>query len=156
MEKILIGKYVSTHGIKGEIRIKSDFKYKDRVFKKDNIILINNQEFIITNYRIHKEYDMLSLKGIDNINQILGLKGSLVYTYKEQLNLKEQEYLDSDLINLNIYMSDKLIGKVNNITYINNTKKLYIVNNNYIPFELVKKLDIKNKKIEIVEVNGLV
>ena len=156
MDKILIGKYVSTHGIKGEIRIKSNFKYKDRVFKKGNIILINNQEFIITNYRVHKEYDMLSLNGINNINQILNLKGSLVYIYKDLLNLGEFDYLDSDLINLEVYMSDKLIGKVENITYINDTKKLLIVNNNYIPFELVKELNIKNKRIEIEEVDGLV
>ena len=30
---IYLGKYVNTHGIKGEIRIKSNFKYKDKAFK---------------------------------------------------------------------------------------------------------------------------
>ena len=30
MNKIVIGKYVTTHGIKGEIRIKSDFNEKDQ------------------------------------------------------------------------------------------------------------------------------
>ena len=29
-----IGKFVNTHGIKGEIRIKSDFSRKDLIFKK--------------------------------------------------------------------------------------------------------------------------
>ena len=32
MDKVYIGKIVSTHGIKGEIRILSDFPYKDKVF----------------------------------------------------------------------------------------------------------------------------
>ena len=32
MNKIFIGKVVNTHGIKGEIRILSDFPYKDKVF----------------------------------------------------------------------------------------------------------------------------
>ena len=27
MSRIVLGKYVNTHGIKGEIRIKSNFKY---------------------------------------------------------------------------------------------------------------------------------
>ena len=40
MKFINIGKIVNTHGIKGELRILSDFKYKDKVFKKDFIKII--------------------------------------------------------------------------------------------------------------------
>ena len=32
MDKVYIGKIVSTHGIKGEIRILSDFPYKNKVY----------------------------------------------------------------------------------------------------------------------------
>ena len=32
MKYVLIGKLVNTHGLKGEVRILSNFKYKDRVF----------------------------------------------------------------------------------------------------------------------------
>ena len=42
MNKIVIGKYVTTHGIKGEIRIKSDFNEKDKVFKVGNEIIIDS------------------------------------------------------------------------------------------------------------------
>ena len=34
MKFINIGKIVNTHGIKGELRILSKFRYKDKVFKK--------------------------------------------------------------------------------------------------------------------------
>ena len=34
MEYIYIGDIVNTHGIKGEVRILSDFKFKSDVFKK--------------------------------------------------------------------------------------------------------------------------
>ena len=37
MNKVYIGKIVNTHGIKGELRILSDFPYKDKVFKINNI-----------------------------------------------------------------------------------------------------------------------
>ena len=40
MEYVKIGKIVNTHGIKGELRIRSDFEYKDRVFKKGFILYI--------------------------------------------------------------------------------------------------------------------
>ena len=35
MDYILIGKLVNTHGIKGEVKILSDFEKKELVFKKD-------------------------------------------------------------------------------------------------------------------------
>ena len=38
MKIIYLGKFVNTHGLKGEIRIISDFEYKDEVFKIGNSI----------------------------------------------------------------------------------------------------------------------
>ena len=154
MNKIIIGKYVNTHGIKGEIRIKSNFKYKDKVFKIGNEIIID-KPYVINSYRVHKGYDMVTLKGIDNINEILPLKGSLVYVDRKTLNLSSLEYLDQDLINLNVYMDNKLVGLTTDIKYITNNKKLLVVNSSYVPFELIKKVDLENKRIEIEEVLGL-
>ena len=34
MEYVCIGKLVNTHGIKGEVRILSDFEFKNKVFVK--------------------------------------------------------------------------------------------------------------------------
>ena len=36
MQKVYVGKVVGTHGIKGEIRIISDFQFKDKVFVVGN------------------------------------------------------------------------------------------------------------------------
>ena len=35
MKYIRIGKIVNTHGVKGEIRLLSDFKFKEKVFKNN-------------------------------------------------------------------------------------------------------------------------
>ena len=45
MKFINIGKIVNTHGIKGELRIRSDFPYKDRVFVKGNNLMIDDKEY---------------------------------------------------------------------------------------------------------------
>ena len=155
MGKIFVGKYVKTHGIKGEIKIKSNINHKEKVFKIGNSLIIDNQEFIINTYRVHQEYDMITFKGITNINDILSLKGSLVYINKDLLNLNHDEYLDADLIDLEVYMNDNLVGKVSDIRYIIKNKKLLVINSSLVPFELVKKIDLKNKKIVIEEVSGL-
>ena len=39
MEKVYIGKIVNTHGIKGELRILSDFEFKDKAFKVNTEII---------------------------------------------------------------------------------------------------------------------
>ena len=58
MNKVYIGKIVNTHGIKGELRIRSDFPYKDRVFLIGNNLIIDDQEYNIKSYRKHKTFDM--------------------------------------------------------------------------------------------------
>lgn len=154
MNKVIIGKYVNTHGIKGEIRIKSNFKYKDRVFKKGKEIIID-KSYIINSYRVHKGYDMVTLEDINSINEIINLKGSLVYIDREKY-LSPNDFLDEDLVNFSIYCNDKNIGNVSEIIQINENKKLIKCCDKLIPFELVENIDLKNKMVEIKYLKGLI
>ena len=153
--KVLVGKYVKTHGIKGEIKVRSNFLYKDRIFQTGKKVFLKDQEFIIKGYRKHQEYDMLTFEGINDINQILSLKGNFLYANREDLGLKQEEYLDSDLIGLDLYQNNIFVGKVRDIAFITKNKKLLVINSHYVPFELIKKVDLKNKRIDIEEVLGL-
>lgn len=156
MKKLLIGKYVNTHGIKGEIRIKSYLNLEDKakVFKPNIKVFIENQEFIINTYRHHKDYEMITLKGIDNINQILALKGTNVYVLRDSKELVNEHFLE-DLLNFQVICHNKVIGNLQEIKYITVTKKLLVVNNKLIPFELILKVDFKKQIIYIKEVLGL-
>ena len=153
MNKIILGKYVNTHGIKGEIRIKSNFPYKDRVFRINSEIIINDVIYIIKSYRVHKGYDMVTLDKINSINDIPFPKNTNVFIDRDKF-LDKKDYLDSDLIGFIVYNS-KIEREVEDIIYINDTKKLIKTKEGYIPFELVKNIDLENKKILIGEVDGL-
>jgi len=152
MKRIVIGKYVNTHGIKGEIRIKSNFPYKDKVFKIGNEIIID-KPYTITSYRVHKDYDMVTLEGINSINDIIGLKNSLVYIERDKY-LDNNDYLDTDLIGFKL-INNELDLVVTDISYINDKKKLLVSENKLIPFELIDKIDYSNKIILIKDVMGL-
>ena len=54
-----------------------------------------------------------------------------------------------------IVYNRKIMKEVLDILYINDTKKLIKVSNGYIPFELVKNVDLENKKILVEDVDGL-
>ena len=153
MNKVMLGKYVNTHGIKGEIRIKSNFPYKSKVFKIDNEIIINDVNYIIKSYRVHKGYDMVTLDGISSINAIPFPKNTKVYIDRDKYLLKN-DYLDSDLIGFIVYNS-KIEKEVLDILYVNDKKKLIKTSDGYIPFELVKNVDLENKKILVEDVEGL-
>lgn len=150
MDYIYIGKIVSTHGIKGEVKILSDFFEKDKIFKKGFKLYITPlyHEEVINTYRVHKNYDMVTFNGYNDINEILKYIGMGVYIKRSDLDLKEDEYLLSDLIGYVVYDNNKLLGKVSGINF-NNNVLLKIDDNFYIPFidEFIEEVDVKTKKI---------
>lgn len=150
MKFIKIGKIVNTHALKGEVRIISNFEYKDRVFKIGNHLFIgmNKNEEVIETYRVHKNYDMVKFKNIDYINDVLKYKGEIVYVNIDDLKLDENEVLIEELLGMEVYSNNKFIGNITD--YIdNNTNKLIMINNKYIPFnkDLINKIDKINRKI---------
>ena len=70
MNKLYIGKIVNTHGIKGELRIKDNLttKQRDEIFKIGSNLIIDDKTYKITSYRVHKDYDMGTFLGLNNIN----------------------------------------------------------------------------------------
>lgn len=160
MNKIFIGKVVSTHGIKGEIRILSDFPYKDKVFVINNKIIIDDKEYIIKSYRVHKGYDMVTLDGFNNINDVLFLLKSNVYISKELLNLDDDEILDDELITFKVLTKDGKEGIIKEIFKASSTNKILRVmfdREVLIPMNspMVKKIDKGNKKVIVELIEGM-
>ncbi len=149
MKYVYIGKIVNTHALKGEVRIISDFEYKSRVFKIDNTLFIGEDKHSesIETYRVHKNYDMVKFKGIDNINDVLKYKGSKVYVLEDSLNLGDDEVLTSELIGYQVYVNDKCVGKISEYRS-DNGNKMIRVNNVFVPFNknFIVKIE-KNDKI---------
>ena len=59
MNYIYIGDVVNTHGLKGEVRLLSDFKFKDSVFKPGMKFYIGKDKYeeVVNSYRKHKNYE---------------------------------------------------------------------------------------------------
>ncbi len=157
MDDIYVGKIVSTHGIKGELRIISDFEYKDRVFVVGNKLIINNKEYIIRSYRHHKNFEMVTLNDYSDINQVLFLLRSKVYFKKDNLKLEDNEILDSELMTYKVLTNTKKEGIIKEIFYASPTNKVIRieVDKEYlIPYSLIK-IDKKNKTINVEIMEGM-
>ena len=160
MENIYIGKVVNTHGIKGEIRILSDFPYKDKVFLIDNEIIIGDDKYIIKSYRVHKGYDMVTLDGYNDINDVLFLLKKDVYISRDLLNLNDNEILDEELMTYKVVSEDGKEGKIEEIFKASSSNKIIRVmfdREVLIPFNspLVKKIDKTNKMIIVELIEGM-
>ena len=162
MKYVLIGKIVNTHGLKGEVRIKSSFKYKDRVFKVGMKIYIGHNKECeeITSYRYHKIFDMITIKGYNDINQVLKYKGEYVFVNKEDIKLRPGEYLDEDIIGLNVIVDKKVMGVVKRIEKHNRNEILVVksVDKNYlIPynFDIIENVDLEKKEMSVKNIQGL-
>ena len=157
MNKLYIGKIVNTHGIKGELRIKDNLttKQRDEIFKIGSNLIIDDKSYKITSYRVHKDYDMVTFLGFTNINEVLFLKGKKVYKSKEDINLNNEDILDSELITYKVKTTDNIDGKILDIEETGNNYKILrlLINNNevLVPYhkEFVK-ID-SNKKEVIVK-----
>ena len=142
---VYVGKIVSFHGVKGEIKIISKLEYKDLIFKKDNILNIDNKEYKILSYRHHKIYDMVTLFGYNNLDDVLFLKNKDVYI--DRCYLKDI-LLDEDLLEYYIIYNNKK-GKIIEIFDAGNNNKIIrglFDKEVLIPLNNVK-IDNKNKQI---------
>lgn len=160
MQYIYLGKLVNTHGIKGEVRILSNFKYKEAIFKRGNFLYIgkNHEKKEINSYRKHKDFDMVCFSGITDINQVLTYKGEPVYFNRDEVSLPG--ILNEDLIDLSVYDKDVYIGKVTSILQGREYDILEIKGEKYTSLVpnievFVKKIDINNRRIDIESIEGL-
>lgn len=159
MEYLYIGKLVNTHGLKGEVRVLSDFRHIDKVFVPNFKFYIGKEkdEYVVESYRKHKNFHMFVFKGYYDINQIEHLKGSNVYIKKEDLVLNKNEILAIDLIGFDVIIDDKKQGVIADVIDTLANEVLVLDNSVMIPYvkEFILKVDIDNKKVFVKNMKGL-
>ena len=161
MNYIYIGDIVNTHGIKGEVRILSHFKFKSCVFIKGTFLYVGDDKIKleINSYRKHKMFDMVTFVGIDNIDEVLKYKGEAVYIDKNEVKI--DGILNEDLINMEVFGNGDFVGHVTGILNNGLYDILVVENNNcksLVPniSEFVLNIDVDSKRIDINIIEGLI
>jgi len=159
MEYIYIGEIVNTHGLKGEIRISSDFKFKESVFSGNMKFYIgkDKKEATMKTYRKHKQYDMITFVDKNHIDDVLIYKNESIYVSRS--DIEYDGYLNEDLIGLEVYCLEEHIGRVDSILatpahdllIVKNGNKHMIPNIN----EFIKEVDLDNRRLEVNYMKGL-
>lgn len=163
MRLLECAKIVSTHGIKGEVKIKIETDNLTR-FDKDSVLYIGDnpnkvEKITIDNFRIFKNMGLLSFNKITNINDCLTYVGKTIYVDTEMYE-DDGLYYD-DIIGLTVFDRNIKVGVVKDILEVPQGEILIIEKINgktsYVPLveEFVKNIDIREKRIDIESIEGL-
>ena len=162
-----IGQIVNTFGIKGMVKVQP---FTDDIEQFENLktIYIKNKseqkEYEIEEVKYHKNMILLKLKGINNIEEANLLRQSYLLKDREKEEpLKEGTYYIVDLLGLEVYDDNgNLLGTLEDI-FNTGSNDIYVVKNELgkqilLPAisEVIKEIDIKNKKIIVHLIKGLI
>jgi 16S rRNA processing protein RimM len=158
---VIIGKIISTRGLKGELKVRNFSNFAKDRYKENHDILIGEQSFMITKSTIiNDNFLFLFLAGIDTCEKGQQLVGTEIYYPIEKLEkLGEGEYYHHQLTGLKVYQNGKYLGAVVEVLEYPAHPNLRIsgVYDFLLPLvgALIKKIDIPNNTIEIDEIEGL-
>lgn len=159
-ELVIGGKLHATHGLKGDLKIElfnPRIKLPETVYIKDehhNFIPLKVKAF-------SKRKNLIRFEGYESLEKAKKIKHRYFYIPTSVLpKTKENEYYEYQILDAEVYFSDKKIGKVIKIDDRLSTAYLLIKCEDdkvrHLPFisKFVKNVDVDNKKIEIQPPEG--
>ena len=162
MEQVIIGQIVNTHGIKGELKVKSSTDFIEERFQKNAHVFIENHgkmiEMVVLSHRFHKGHVLVTFQGYQDINLVEQYKGCLLYADKNTELLDEDEYYVGDLIGCDVYDHQQYIGQVSDVQLYDHHDILVVQGKQkmMIPYvdAFVKEVDIDKKRIDVALIEG--
>ena len=115
MDILECGKVLNTHGVRGELKVEN--YCDDGFFKKIKTIFIGGAEYTIRSARDHGAFVLLTLEGIETVEQAMLLKNKAITIPRTDLKLKKGEYLYQDLYGFDVYdlRSETVIGTLKEV-----------------------------------------
>ena len=165
---VSVGKILNFHGIKGEAKVGYSKNRLDFFKSLDSVYIQDDHEYKrlgIISIRVNKNFLLVKFENINSIDELLPYKGKLLFVDESTIreNLEEDEFLIDELVGMDILdnETDKKLGFVVGVSNNGATDLLSIKTKTkhicLIPFvkAIVPIVDIKNKKIKINNIEGL-
>ena len=167
MQELEIGQIVNTFGIKGMVKV---VPFTDDIRRFDNLKQVyiesknSKKEYQIEEVKYHKNMVLIKFKGIDKVEDAENLKNYyLKIDRKDAIPLKENSYYIVDLLGLEVYTDENIfLGNLDDI-FNTGSNDIYVVKDEkgkqiLLPAisDVIKKVDMENKKIIVHLLNGLV
>lgn len=162
--EVEVGMIVGTHGIKGEVKIKSYTDFADERFAPGQTLRLDlgkrSIELEVESHRVHKNMDLVKFVGLDNINDVEKYRDAIVYANQDD-DLEEGEYYYSDIIGCTVEDEQgNHLGKIVHILEMPTQDILEIEDDNgtfMVPYvdAFVVEEDIENGRMVLRLIEGM-
>lgn len=153
--KITVAEILTTHGIKGNLKIKSYSDNEKRFEKGSKLFLDGNLVTIESSFK-HKGNIIIKLKDYDDINEVEKfIVHELTIEDKDLEKLDNGEYYLFDLVGLKVYEKNQELGFIKDVITGVYPNDIYVIEKDgkevYFPAlnATIKNVDLENKKIEV-------
>ena len=153
---IIVGKILTTHGIKGWLTIGSYTSNQEDIFKYNLKVIINNEfkQIMVTEHNLMPKKIIMKLEDIDTIESCSEYINLDLYTLIDELpEVESDEYYWHDLIGCTVLNEHSiLLGVADSLFNSGDTDILVVKNNDsqkevLIPFLKSNIISVKNRKI---------
>ena len=167
LKYLKVGQIVSTHGVKGEVKV---YPMTDNIKRFDDLkycYLEQNNEFVkieVLGVKYVKQMVVLKLNNINDMNEAFKLKNMYIYVDRQNaVKLPEDSYFISDLIGINVFDTDGInLGNVSSVFSLESNDVYEIKDNNGRTFlipaikDVILSIDLENNKMTIKLLEGLI
>ena len=161
-----IGQIVSTHGVRGEIRLNPwcdgpEFVKKFKTLYRDDK---GNNPFNVLSCRPHGNVAVLKLEGVDTVEDARALRNTVLYMKRSDVKLPDGEWFISELVGCEVLdyddntksygtLTDIDSGAANDIWYIRTQDEKEVL----IPAikDVVIRCDVADNRVYIRPLRGL-
>ncbi len=123
LEFLELGKIVSTHGVRGELRVQA-WCDSPEFFKSFNTMHIGKKEkreYAVKGARPHGNVMLLTLEGIDNLDAANALRGKTIFVKRSEAPLEPGRYFIAELIGCRVFDADNESRQYGVIRDVTNT-----------------------------------
>lgn len=144
---------INTHGIKGDVKLESLCDSPKVLASLKRVFTMSHGQYVerqVLHASVFKNFVIMSIDGVNDIDTAEGMKGSKLYAKREDFRLPEGSYFIADLEGLDVIDidSNNIVGKIKEVIS-RGAHDIYVVDTKngerMIPVvdEFVKKVDLE-------------
>lgn len=106
------GEIVTTHGVRGEIKVLSWLDSPEMLCEFDRC-RISGREYVMDSVRVQKTCNLVKLRGVDTMEDAQKLRGKTMELYREDIS--DELIFAAELVDVEVYADGVCIGKIKEV-----------------------------------------
>ena len=106
------GEIVTTHGVRGEVKVLSWLDSSEMLCEFDRC-RISGREYVMDSVRVQKTCNLVKLRGVDTMEDAQKLRGKTMELYREDIS--DELIFASELVDVEVYADGVCIGRIKEV-----------------------------------------